>query len=176
MMIQLSLRYPHSHMPLESLLPEYFDDLQAYSIEQVQVILVHARQTCKFFPNNAELLEIAHTLFDPTPRLAPPARALQAWNALRSFSGTAYRETALEDPITHHVFEAMGGRTTFGTWNYEQEEGFMRKYFCDLYITYAESEAQWLSKADARAALKKLGLGGFLGTALDDEDRDDARA
>lgn len=160
----LFLHYPGSTMPLAELLPDYFTDLKHLTLEQFQVVCVVARRRCLFFPNIAELLQIADAAFASPALLTPRNQAMEAWNAVRRTTGSrAYHEEALTDPITHHCVQAMGGREGFGTWDYDRDEARMRQYFCDLYQTYLLRGAQNVSHEEAERLLKQYGFSDLSG-------------
>lgn len=113
------------------------------------VAILSGIQVCakssKFFPSVPELREICEN-GNQKERLED--QAALAWERLRNGKkGKAYDETALDDPIIHKCFLAMGGRksglTGFGMWNLDQET-WKRKDFLALYQTYSRTMGQEL--------------------------------
>lgn len=165
--------YTKDKPDLSTIMEGYFEDLQHLPIDQVTAVFVLARRRHTFFPSIAELLHIARDAFAEPQALPPRNQAMEAWNALRRLSGLAYREAALDDPITHHCFQAMGGAASFGLWDYDRDEARLRQYFCDLYQTYLLRGAQHVSHDEAERVLKDLGYdhtfrGHWLGAGDDD--------
>ncbi|HSF31911.1 MAG TPA: hypothetical protein VLK82_15715 [Candidatus Tectomicrobia bacterium] len=175
-MTQIATFYPHNKPDIDQVIEGYFEDLHDLSLDQVRAVFVLARRRLKFFPTIAELLQIAAESFAEPALLPPRNQALEAWNALRRLTGSkAYTPEALEDPITYHCFQAMGGEASFGLWDYDRDEARMRQYFCDLYQTYLLRGAQHVSHDEAERVLKDLGYdhtfrGHWLGAGDDDDD------
>lgn len=168
--------YTKDKPDFSTILEGYFDDLRHLPLEQVAAVFALARRRHTFFPSIPELLQIAGEAFASPALLPPRNQALEAWNAVRRTTGSrAYNEEALNDPITHHCVQAMGGRAGFGTWNYDQDETRMRQYFCDLYQTYLLRQAQYVSHEEAERLLKDFGYdhtfgGHWLGAGDDDDE------
>ncbi len=145
----------------------YVQELQPLEDDVLRHAVTLARQTCKFFPSIAELLELAGATH---PKLSELAEA--KWYELRQLTGSlAYSASALEDPLVKICFHQLGGHSGFGMWDYENDEVWRKKQFCESYAALVRSKDRGiLTQVDRSEAIGMLDV---LSSISNDKSRPD---
>lgn len=133
----------------------YLENLSKIPYPVIAGAIQRCMDTCKFFPSIAEIRELAG---QGDNKQALEDRAALAWDNLRSLRGKAYRESALECPITAKCFRALGGKMNFGTWDYDAQEQWKRKEFISLYTAYARDSriTQEFDQVESQGILQQI--------------------
>lgn len=135
----------------------YLDRLKALPIQAVLKAIERTMDEWKFntYPPIGVIRDYAGV---GDNKQALEDRAALTWDNLRSLRGKAYREAALDCPITAKCFRALGGIANFGMWNYEAEEKWRRKQFIELYATYSRDTriTQEFDQVESQGILQQI--------------------
>lgn len=134
----------------------YVDHLSDLAEEKIIHACCMASRTCKFFPSVAELRDLAGDSSSVNRDLAEAK-----WYELRQLTGSlAYSASALEDPLVKICFHRLGGHAGFGRWDYENDEVWRRKQFCESYTALARCQERGLltqvNRSEASGVLDAL--------------------
>lgn len=159
-------KFPHSTIT-DATIAGYVEELCDLSLERVLIGLKTSTQESDFYPGIASIRKFAGATSSASMELAEAK-----WYELRKLTGyPPYSKIALDDPLTKLCFERLGGEQGFGLWDYEKDEHWRRKQFCESYAALARCQNRGISTQVNRS--EAIGVLDGIISSLKDKSRPD---